>query len=305
MHGSFSAQQKRDAWAKAGTAVAVVAASILVAAKIYGYAVSGSVALLGSLADSALDLLGSIAAFFAVRYAAKPADDDHRFGHQKAEALSALGQATLITASALFIGFESLGRLFQPEELQQAGAAQAVLLLGLIVTIGVVSFQTLAIRRSESLVVEGDRAHYLGDVIAHGGALLAVFLSSQFGFLRADALAGLVAAGFLAWSARELLLKALPQVMDEELPDSERAKIIALIEEEADAHGYHHLRTRRSGGRRFVQLHLELDANMSLRGAHTIADRVERRIADAFSDADVIVHQDPTGASPGDSSRIE
>lgn len=282
-----------DSWAKAGTAAALGVATLLVGAKAYAFFLSGSVALLGSLADSGLDLMGSLAAFFAVRYAAKPADDDHRFGHQKAEALSSLGQSVLITASALFLAFESIERLINPEPISEAGVALAVLAFGLVMTVVLVSFQTLAIRRSGSLIVEGDRAHYVGDVIAHGGALVAVWLSASFGFLRADAIAGLVAAGFLAWSVRELLEKALPQVMDQELPDDERARIVALIEAEPAAKGFHNLRTRRSGRRRFVQFHLDLDPQMTLSEAHAIADGLEKKIEAAFPDADVIVHQDP------------
>ncbi|NNU15225.1 cation diffusion facilitator family transporter [Parvularcula sp. ZS-1/3] len=298
MHGSFEAA-KKDAggWAKAATAAAVSAAFLLVFAKAWAFFASGSVAVLGSLADSGLDLVGSLAASFAVRYAALPADDDHRFGHQKAEAVSALGQSFLISASALFLAVESFKRLISPQPVEQAGAAMAVLVLGLVVTVALVTFQTFALRKSGSLVVEGDRAHYLGDVIAHGGALIAVFLSAQYGFLRLDAVAGLVAAGFLAWSVWELVTKALPQVMDQELPDEDKERIIALIGEVEGALDFHNLRTRRSGGRRFVQLHLDLDGDMSLRDAHAIADRVERHISGAFPDADVIVHQDPVDKS--------
>ncbi|MCQ8184961.1 cation diffusion facilitator family transporter [Parvularcula maris] len=293
MHGTFDSTQKGSFWAKAATGAAIGAALFLVAAKAYAFAVSGSVAVLGSLTDSALDLAGSLGAFLAVRYAAMPADDDHRFGHQKAEALSALGQSVLIGASALFLAVESVKRLLDPEPVQAAGAAMAVLVLGLVVTAGLVAFQSYALKRSGNLVVEGDRAHYTGDLIAHGGALVAVFLASRFGISWADALAGLVAAGFLAWSVKSILGAALPQVMDQELPDDDVAAITAILDSEEEAAGWHHLRTRRSGGRRFVQLHLDLLGDMTLAEAHTIADRVERRIEDAFPDADVIVHQDP------------
>jgi ferrous-iron efflux pump FieF len=294
MHGTFDPEKKDGGfWAKAATGAAASAALLLVLAKGYAYAVSGSVAVLGSLTDSALDLAGSLAAFLAVRYAAMPADDDHRFGHQKAEALSALGQSVLIGASALFLTIESVKRLLSPEPVEEAGAAMAVLVLGLAVTGGLVAFQSYALKRSGNLVVEGDRAHYTGDLIAHGGALVAVFLAARFGILWADALAGLVAAGFLAFSVRSILSAALPQIMDQELPEEDVAAITAILDSEDEAAGWHHLRTRRSGGRRFVQLHLDLPGGMSLSEAHAIADRVERRIEEAFPEADVIVHQDP------------
>ncbi|GGY42834.1 cation diffusion facilitator family transporter [Parvularcula lutaonensis] len=296
MHGSLGTTKSRNGWAVAGTVAALCVAGLLIAAKAYAFFVSGSVAVLGSLADSALDLLGSAAAFFAVRYASQPPDDDHRFGHEKAEAVSALAQAFLISASALFIAVESIKRLVHPQPLEDSGAAIAVLTFGVVATVGLVTFQTFALRRSGSLVVEGDRAHYLGDVIAHSGALAAVFLSARFGFFRADAIAGLVAAFFLAWSVRELVGKALPQVMDQELPDEDRDRIIAIIDEEPEAYGFHNLRTRRSGNVRFVQMHLDMRPDLTLREAHEIADRVEKKIEAIFPDTDVIVHQDPLEA---------
>lgn len=289
---------KADAWAKAGTLAALGTALFLAALKFWAWRQTGSAAVLGQAADSALDAAGSALAFLAVRYAATPADEDHRFGHQKAEGLSALFQAGLITVSALLVAWQSTKRFFDPQPLDQAGLAVWVLAVAAAATVALVAFQTLAFKRSDSLIVAGDRAHYTGDVIANLGALVAVVLSARLGFLRADAIAGLLAALFLLWSVREIIGAALPQIMDQELPEEERARVRAIVEADPGVLGHHALRTRRAGRRRYVQLHIELDPDMRFADAHAIADRVENAIKAAFPDADVIVHQDPYQAHP-------
>ena len=283
-----------DGWARAATLAAVAVAGGLLLAKLWAWQVTGSAAVLGQAADSALDLFGSLVAYGAVRYAAMPADDDHRFGHQKAEALSALFQSLVITASAVLVAAESVRRLLSPQPLVEPGTAAFVLAGSAAASVALVAFQTLALRRSGSLVVEGDRAHYLGDVIASLGALLAVILAAR-GLLWADGAAGLVAAAFLLWSVREIAGRAFPQLMDQELPEEDRERIVGIVEAEPGVLGHHALRTRRAGRRRYVQLHVELDPDMRFADAHAIADRVERRLEAAFPDADVIVHQDPHG----------
>lgn len=295
-----AAPHDADAWARAGTLAALGVALALALLKLWAWAETGSAAVLGQAADSALDLAGSALAFAAVRYAAAPADDDHRFGHQKAEGLTALVQSGLIAASALLVAWASVRRLIDPQPIPNAGLAVWVLAGSALATVALVAFQTLAYRRSHSLIVAGDRAHYTGDVIASLGALVAVVLSARYGLLRADGIAGLIAAAFLSWSVREITGAALPQVMDQELPDADRARIEAILVADADVLGYHALRTRRAGRRRYVQLNVEVDPDMRVADAHDIADRVEHAIHDAFPDADVIVHQEPyEGPRPG------
>lgn len=256
---------------------------------------TGSAAVLGSLADSALDAVGSLAAVAAVRYAATPPDDNHRFGHQKAEAISALGQVALIAASASLVAWESLQRLAAPTPLHNPEIAVSVLGVSFVATLGLVAFQSLAIRRSGSLIVEGDRAHYIGDVVANGAALGAVVIGSVWAMPRADAIAGLLAAVFLVSAGWQVAKRAIPQLMDEELPDEDRAAIERLLLADDDVIAFHALRTRRAGGRRFIQVDIQIDAALSFRDAHAISDRVELALEDAFADADVIVHPDPAG----------
>mgnify|MGYP001793558964 CR=1 FL=1 len=282
-------------WAKVATLLSVVVALTLAVAKAVVWYRSGSVAILGSLADSILDLAASVIAFIGVRMAAIPADHNHRFGHHKAEAISSLVQLVLISGSALFVLIESIRRVFAPEPIAAAGEAIGVMVLSIGLTTLLVAVQTIAIKRSRSLATEADRAHYLGDFLANAGALLAIVLATRFGLLWADGVAGLVAAGFLVWSVWVIAQRALPQLMDEELGPEDRAAIVAMIMEDSDVLGVHALRTRKAGPTEFIQLHIELDPEMPLRQVHVISDRVEARLHAAYPDADIMMHQDPHG----------
>ncbi|MCI5047826.1 MAG: cation diffusion facilitator family transporter [Aquisalinus sp.] len=275
--------------------MSISVALILIATKLVAWQMSGSAAVLGSLADSALDLIGSGLAFIGVRWASEPADAEHRFGHHKAEAITGLAQAILITGSALFVLNESIQRLIAPEPLAAGNIAIAVMLLSLVLSLGLVTFQTFAMRQSGSVAVEGDRAHYVGDLVANAGALLAIFLSLQTGLLRADAVAGILAAVFLAWSAISITRKVLPQLMDEELSTRDREQIGKIVMAVPGVLGFHHLRTRRAGRRVYIQLHLELRPDIQLRRAHMISESVEAELLTVFPGADILLHQDPYG----------
>ncbi len=289
-------EEKRPlAWARTATLVAILVAGALCVAKLAAWLITGSAAVLGSLADSGLDLFGSVVAAGAVRYAAMPPDHNHRFGHQKAEALTSLGQVALIAASAALVCWESAQRLVTPKPVDEPAFAIGVLALSLSMTLGLVAFQTLALKRSGSLIIEADRAHYLGDVVANGGALAAVAVGVYFSFPQADALAGFIGAAFLLAAGWQVAKQAIPQLMDEELPDADQAVLKAILASDADILDFHALRTRRAGERRFIQVDVQINPDMSFRAAHDITDRIELAIEQAFPDADVIVHPDPAG----------
>ncbi len=295
MFNSLSSAPAGARWALAATGISISVALILIIAKLMAWQLSGSAAILGSLADSGMDLVGSLIAFAGVRWAAEPADHEHRFGHHKAEAMAGLAQVILISGSALFVLKESLVRFASPEPLAAGNLAMGVMALSLLLSIGLIAFQTVAIRKTGSLAVEGDRAHYLGDVVANAGTLLAVILAVQFGWLLADAIAGLAAAAFLGFSAMSIGRKVIPQLMDQELSDKDRDLITGLITKDEDVLGYHALRTRKAGDRVYIQLHLELRPDLTLLMAHEIAERVEASLHTAFPGADIIFHQDPHG----------
>jgi ferrous-iron efflux pump FieF len=275
------------------TLASITVAMTLVAGKLAAYLQTGSAAVLSSMVDSLLDFAASAVNWLAVRHALEPADDEHRFGHGKAEPLAGLAQAGFIAASALFLAIEAVGRLIDPRPIANMEIGLGVSLIGIVLTFGLVLYQRRVVRRTGSLAIASDELHYRGDLLVNLGVIAALVAVTEFGFLRADPMfAGVIAAIVLA-SAIAILRRSYDMLMDRELPDEARRRIVEIVTAEPGVDGVHDLRTRASGPATFIQLHLELDPAMTLIVAHEISDRVEARLAAAFPGAEVIVHQDP------------
>lgn len=280
---------------KAATVASTGVALLMVAGKLMAWLVTGSVSMLSSLVDSTLDLVSSLVTFVAVRAALAPADREHRFGHGKAEALAGMVQAGFIAASGIGLLLAVAQRLRHPQPVHDAEVGLAVSAGALAITIALVAFQTHVARRTGSLAIAADRAHYLTDIMATLAAGAAIFLSGRLQEPMIDTVvAGLIALYLLhgAWGVGQTALNVL---MDRELPDADRRRIIAIASAPAEVMGVHDLRTRSSGLTRFIQLHIELDSALSFLKAHAIGDRIEAEIEKAFPDAEVILHVDPLG----------
>lgn len=280
---------------RAITWVSVLVALVLMIAKLVAFILSGSVALLASFADSALDLFASITAFFAVRYAAEPADKEHRFGHGKAESFSSLFQALLVAISAALVAREAVGRLLNPQQITHENIALGVMLGSIIVTFGLVWLQGRAIKKSGSIAVKGDQAHYKADLLANVSVIIGIGLATYGGFAPADALIGLGIALWLVFTAWDVAKGALDQMMDRELPDGERQLIRQTAIGVDGVHSIHELRTRASGVYVHIQFHLDLDPHMTLVEAHKIIVEVERALLKTWPAADILIHPDPRG----------
>ena len=279
-----------------GAAIAAVAVSaVLVVLKAAAYIVTGSVAMMASLADSALDLFASSINLFAIREALTPADREHRFGHGKAEPLAGLAQGAFIAGSATFLVVESIGRMVSPRPVDRAPVGLAVMIVSIAAVLGLVLYQRLAVARTGSVAIRADRIHYIGDLLTNIGVALGIVLSARFGILIADPIVGLAVAAVLAASAWNVFRQSYDQLMDRELPDAERERIKGIVRAHRDVRNLHDLRTRAAGICKFVQLHIELDPTISLTRAHEVSDEVENEILAAFPDAQVIIHQDPAG----------
>jgi len=257
--------------------------------------VTGSVAMLASLADSSLDLFASSLNLFAIREALTPADREHRFGHGKAEPLAGLAQGAFIAGSATFLVVESAGRIVSPRVVDHAPVGLAVMAVSITAVLGLVLYQRLAVARTGSIAIRADRLHYLGDLLTNIGVALGIVLSARFGILLADPIVGLGVAGVLAFSAWSVFRQSYDQLMDRELPDEERERIKELVRRHPEVRNLHDLRTRAAGIWKFIQLHIELDPAISLTRAHEVSDEVEGELLAAFPDAQVIIHQDPAG----------
>ncbi len=300
--GSAPAPQDGARLTRQVTALSVSVAVVLTAVKLLGWRSSGSVAMLASLADSGLDIVAAVASFAAVRYAAVPPDHDHRFGHGKAEAFSSLLQATLVFTSAALIGWEAVGRLVHPAPIHTAMSAVLIMVFSTLATAALVTVQGAVLRRARSLAVEGDRAHYLadlaGNLAALAGIMAAVFLHQP----RADALSGLAVAAWLVWSAVGVLKGSSASLLDRELEDEERDAILKIVCSDPEITGVHDFRTRTSGPFVHIQMHADLDPEMSVDRAHVVLVRVERRILEQFPTADILIQPDPRGrAEPHES----
>jgi len=287
--------QETAALTRRMTTLSVATALVLAALKAGVWLASGSVSILASLADSTLDLAAALGTFAAVRYAAAPPDAEHRFGHGKAEAFASLMQAGLVFASADLIGEEAIRRLIAPQPIGREGWAIAVMAVSILLTGLLVAAQSRMLRRARSVAVTGDRAHYAADLISNVVALLAIAATALFGFTSFDALGGLAVAAVLLWGAVGVFRTASDELMDHELPQTARARIVALMTEDPRLTDVHQLRTRASGPIVHIQMHADLDPELTLETAHQVVVAAEKRVLEAFPAADIIIHADPRG----------
>ncbi|MDD0843054.1 cation diffusion facilitator family transporter [Pseudomonas sp. Gutcm_11s] len=277
------------------TAAALATALLLASAKAVAWWLSGSVSLLAGLTDSLLDGAASLLNLIAVHYALRPADEDHRYGHGKAEALAGLAQALFVGASAVLVAVQAWQRLHNPEPLGAQALGIAVMLLSLAMTVALLLFQRHVVRVTGSTAIRADSLHYRSDLLLNAGILLALVLAA-YGWQQLDALFGLGIAAYILWSALSIVREAVAVLMDEELAPDVSERMHALACAVPGVLGAHDLRTRISGTRWFVQLHLELPGELSLREAHDRCVAVERAIRNEFPRAEVLVHADPRPA---------
>jgi ferrous-iron efflux pump FieF len=274
---------------------AVLTATFLALLKAVAFILTDSMAMMASLADSALDIFASFVNLLAIRHALTPADHEHRFGHGKAEPLAGLAQGAFIAGSALFLVIESVRRLIVPREVSQGDVGIGVMAVSIVVTLALVTAQWFVVKRTGSIAISADRAHYVSDVLVNLGVVVGIVLATSFGWLAADPIMGMLIAGVIAWTAWTVFRQSYDQLMDRELPDTDRDRIKAIVMTHPGVFDMHDLRTRTSGRRSFIQVHIELDPALSLYRAHSISDEVEANVREAFPQAEIIIHQDPEG----------
>lgn len=276
------------------TSASLAVAGILIVSKAIAWWFSGSVSLLAGLTDSLLDGVASFLNLLAVRYALRPADDDHRYGHGKAEALAGMAQALFIGVSAVLIGGQALERLHNPQPLGDATLGIVVMLLSLALTVALLLLQARVVRITGSTAVHADSLHYRSDLLLNASILLALVLA-RFGWPQLDAFFGLGIALYILWSALQIARESAATLMDKELPGEVSEQMLALVCSVPGVLGAHDLRTRVSGNHWFVQVHLELPGAMPLTEAHGLCDAAAAAIHRAYPKAEVLVHADPVG----------
>jgi cation diffusion facilitator family transporter len=270
----------------------VAVACTLIVAKAIAWWLSGSVSMLAGLTDSALDGVTSMLNLLAVHYALRPADDDHRYGHGKAESLAGMAQALFIGGSAVLIAFQAFERLKTPEPIGAPWLSIGVIVFSLLLTAALLVLQHRVIKQTGSNAVRADSLHYRSDMLLNGSILLALILAG-FGFEQLDAWFGLGIAAYILWSAIQIARESFSVLMDEELPMNVSQHMLELACSVPGVLGAHDLRTRISGNHWFVQLHLELPGELTLSVAHGISDQAADAIHKAYPRAEVLVHADP------------
>lgn len=284
--------EKAQMTLRAGRASVAVAVT-LVLIKAFAWVMTDSVAMLGTLLDSFLDLLASGVMLMALSYATTPADREHRFGHGKVEAIASLGQAALIAVSALFLLVQSIERLINPSDPENTRIGIIVMVISMALTAGLVRYQRRVAERTGSLGVAADSMHYMSDILMNAGVLIALMAVSYGAGALTDAVMGCIIAAILAKTVWSIARGAYDMLMDRELPDEDRTRIKEIVLAHPEVRGFHELRTRTSGLVTFIQFHVELDASLTFPAAHAVAAALETELAKTYRDADIIIHTDP------------
>lgn len=284
--------QHYSRWVTLASTAAVVTATLLILGKLIAWLMTDSSSLLASLTDSFMDVSASIINLLAIRYALAPADEEHRFGHGKAESLAGLIQSAFISGSALLLLMHGISSMLNQVPVVRLEAGIWVSAGSILLTLLLVSFQSLVIRKTNSVAIKADMLHYRSDLLLNAGVLVALVLAGQ-GWYWADGLFAILIGLFLVWGAAHIGYESVQALLDRQLPEEEQARIMALCCAVEGVHGVHDLRTRQSGPTRFVQLHLELDDQLPLVKAHQIADEAELAVRQSFERMEVIIHMDP------------
>ena len=289
---------------RAALASVAMACALLV---IKGYAAwhTGAVAMLGRVADTGLDLLARLVTLYGVKLAAEPADQDHRFGHGKAEALAALFQVVLITASAIGIAWRAVERLSAPAVNDDAALGIGVSVAAILATFALLAYQRHVIRRTGSVAILADNVHYQSDVLLNVAVIAALVLEQYLGVAGADPIFGIAIAGWLAFGAFSASSQAIDMLMDKEWPEDQRAAFMEVAARQPGIRGIHDFRTRRAGSHEFAQFHMEVDPELSVRDAHHIVEQVEGALRGAFPRVETLIHLDPEGHVETDNPLVE
>ncbi|MGX2955719.1 cation diffusion facilitator family transporter [Ursidibacter arcticus] len=287
MEQQYAQQVKRAA------TLAIVVASILILIKAFAWWKTGSMAILAAMTDSLVDLFASITNILVLRFALQPADDNHTFGHGKAESLAALAQSAFITGSAAFLLLQGIQRLTEPQFVQSSELGVVISLISIALTAILVLYQRKVVKETGSPAIQADSLHYQTDLYMNAAILLAMLLNIN-GFIYADAIFAIGIALYILYNAGVMLWEAMQSLLDQALPQEEVDRIWTIALEHPRIISIHDVKTRRAGAVRFIQLHLELDDNLPLLIAHEITDSLEQKLLNAFPMSEVIIHQEPT-----------
>ncbi len=277
--------------------LSMLAAGFLIALKTGTGFLTGSISVWASLLDSTMDIFASAINYFAVRAASRPADDDHSYGHGKAESLAGLFQSMVIAASGLFLVYESIRRIINPNPTASEWVGVLTMVVAVLVSVALVVRLKRVARETESPALHADAMHYITDIYSNASALLALVIVAVTPYQIADPIISLAIAFYILWSAIHVGRESIDVLMDRRLPlqvDEQVAEVVSRYRDQGVL-GFHDLRTRRSGSQKFIDMHLEVERDMRLQEAHDVTVRVLRAIEAEIPRARVQIHTDPAG----------
>ncbi len=284
------------------TIAGVLVSFILILVKFFAFIKTDSLAVFSSLVDSATDLFSSLISFVAVSFSTKPISYTHRYGYGKTEAISALMQAVFVGASGFFVFFDGINRLFNPIDISNTEAGVYIMLFSIFMTLLLVMLQLYVAKKTNSLAIKADTAHYLVDFLTNSAVITSLILTKTFDFVYFDIVAAIFISIYLLFNAYSLGKESLEQLTDSELDDDIRANIEKIVLGCENVMGMHDLRTRNVANVYYIEFHLELDGNNSLFLTHKTTELVEKNILQYYPSSQVLIHQDPYGI---DESRLD
>lgn len=287
-----SPDKSYDYWVKLAALAATSTALLLVLLKLYAWLVTDASSMLASATDSMLDLFASLMSVIILRYALAPADDNHKFGHGKAESLAGLVQSAFVMGSSVLLLVNGVQRILVPQPIVKSEVGIVVSIIAIVLTLLLVLLQKFVIKKTGSVAISADSLHYQSDLFLNLGVLAALILSANTWPL-ADGIFTVAVGMFLLWGAGKIIYLSVGSLMDKELDEDELAQIKKIVLEHDQTKGLHELRTRQSGPVRFIQFHLELDDDLKLSIAHQIGNEIEEEIKAVLSPCEVLIHHDP------------
>lgn len=281
----------KKAAAVASVSVAAILSIIKAAAAVW----TGSLSVLSSMIDSVSDVISSLVTMIAVRFSDKPMTDKHRYGYGKIECVSALVQAAFIAGSAAFILYDGISRFIKPVEMRQTAVGLAIMLISILLTFALIIFQKYVIRKTKSKAIAADSAHYVVDILSNLSVIVSLAVVHYWHLMWFDVLTAVLIAVYLLVNAYRITVEALAEITDAEVDETIKQQIINMASQVKGVKGCHDFRSRAAGSRIFVEMHIELDGNLTLYEAHALTDEVEKQIAEVYPQAQIIIHQDPYG----------
>jgi cation diffusion facilitator family transporter len=276
-------------------AISIASNCILIALKLVAGAVTGSIAIITEAIHSGIDLVASLVAYFSVRKADEPPDESHPYGHEKVENVAAGIEGMLILVGAGIIIYEAVRRLIDQAAVENLGFGIAVIGFSMVANFVVSGYLYRQARLTDSPALEGDAAHLRTDAFTSGGVLIALVLVEITGVEELDAITALIVAIAIVWAGIQILSRSSRALVDEALPEEELAAVRAAITEfgSDEVAGFHKLRARRAGSRRYVDLHVQFRQGTTLERAHELAHELQREIRGRIRGADVLIHLEP------------